>query len=102
MNGIDSSAHNLRDARDWTRILIRYRGSNHARSTFELVLTAGGLVVLWALMWGSLNIGYWLCLVLAIPTAGFLVRLFMIQHDCGHGAFFRHRSANDWLGRAIG
>src|SRR6266568_2090597 len=46
--------------------------------------------------------GYWLCLLLAVPTAGFLVRLFMIQHDCGHGSFFRHRLANDWLGRAIG
>src|SRR5258707_2820129 len=40
--------------------------------------------------------------MLAIPAAGFLVRLFMIQHDCGHGAFFRHRLANDWVGRVIG
>jgi omega-6 fatty acid desaturase (delta-12 desaturase) len=39
---------------------------------------------------------------LAVPTAGFLVRLFMIQHDCGHGAFFRTRRANDWVGRVIG
>ena len=37
-----------------------------------------------------------------MPAAGFLVRLFMIQHDCGHGAFFRHRLANDWTGRALG
>jgi len=44
----------------------------------------------------------WLTLLLAIPAAGFLVRLFMIQHDCGHGAFFRHRLANDWIGRALG
>ena len=36
------------------------------------------------------------------PTAGLLVRLFMIQHDCGHGSFFRHRVANDWVGRMIG
>ena len=39
---------------------------------------------------------------MAIPAAGFLVRLFMIQHDCGHGAFFPYRWANDWSGRAIG
>jgi len=43
----------------------------------------------------------WLCLLLALPAAGFVVRLFMIQHDCGHGAFFRRRLANDWLGRVI-
>jgi acyl-lipid omega-6 desaturase (Delta-12 desaturase) len=41
-------------------------------------------------------------LLLAVPAAGFLVRLFMIQHDCGHGSFFRRRRANDWAGRVIG
>jgi omega-6 fatty acid desaturase (delta-12 desaturase) len=40
--------------------------------------------------------------LLAVPASGFLVRLFMIQHDCGHGAFFRSRLANDWVGRVIG
>jgi omega-6 fatty acid desaturase (delta-12 desaturase) len=53
-------------------------------------------------MWLSLRVGYWLTLLLAIPTAGFLVRMFMIQHDCGHGSFFQWRLANDWIGRAIG
>ncbi len=50
----------------------------------------------------ALHLGYGLYLLLAVPAAGFLVRLFMIQHDCGHGAFFRHRLANDWVGRVIG
>jgi omega-6 fatty acid desaturase (delta-12 desaturase) len=53
-------------------------------------------------MWVVLRFGYWLTLVVAVPAAGFLVRLFMIQHDCGHGAFFRHRLANDWVGRVLG
>ena len=53
-------------------------------------------------MWAALGVGYWLCLLLAIPAAGLLLRLFMIQHDCGHGAFFRNRFANDWVGRVIG
>jgi omega-6 fatty acid desaturase (delta-12 desaturase) len=44
----------------------------------------------------------WLYAVLVLPSAGFLLRLFMIQHDCGHGAFFRSRRANDWVGRVIG
>jgi Fatty acid desaturase len=46
--------------------------------------------------------GYWVGLLLAVPAAGFLVRLFMIQHDCGHGSFFHRRRANDWVGRVIG
>ena len=48
-------------------------------------------------MWATLDLGYWLCLLLAVPAAGFLVRLFMIQHDCGHGAFF-HRRRHQRLG----
>lgn len=44
---------------------------------------------------------YWLSAVLTLPAGGFLVRLFIIQHDCGHGSFFRSRAANDFLGRAI-
>ena len=90
------------EARGWTQILARYRSPSPARSIIELVMTAGPLVLLWLLMWASLDRGYWVCLLLAVPAAGFLVRLFMIQHDCGHGAFFRHRLANDWVGRVIG
>jgi omega-6 fatty acid desaturase (delta-12 desaturase) len=37
-----------------------------------------------------------------LPAGGFLLRLFLIQHDCGHGAFFRSRKANDWVGRVLG
>jgi omega-6 fatty acid desaturase (delta-12 desaturase) len=51
-------------------------------------------------MFFSLQIGYWLTLLLSIPTAGFLMRLFIIQHDCGHGSFFRSRKANDSVGLA--
>jgi omega-6 fatty acid desaturase (delta-12 desaturase) len=90
------------NARGWIRVLARYREPNHGRSTFELAITLGPLAALWAAMWLALGWSYWLCLLLALPAAGFLVRLFMIQHDCGHGAFFRGRLLNDWLGRIIG
>jgi omega-6 fatty acid desaturase (delta-12 desaturase) len=90
------------EARGWTQILARYRAPSHSRSIIELIMTVGPLVLLWLLMWASLDRGYWVCLLLAVPAAGFLVRLFMIQHDCGHGAFFHHRLANDWVGRVIG
>ena len=51
----------------------------------------------------ALHFGYWpLLAVLWLLAAGFLVRLFLIQHDCGHGSFFRHRGANDWIGRMVG
>ena len=90
------------DARGLTQLLARYRAPSVTRSVTELAITAVPLVLIWALMWATLGISYGLCLLLAIPAAGLLVRLFMIQHDCGHGAFFRHRLANDWVGRVIG
>jgi omega-6 fatty acid desaturase (delta-12 desaturase) len=92
----------IRDAKAWAPILSRYREPNSARSTVELLITAVPLVILWILMWAALGVGYWLCLLLAVPAAGFLVRLFMIQHDCGHGSFLHRRAANDWIGRIIG
>jgi omega-6 fatty acid desaturase (delta-12 desaturase) len=90
------------DPRAWVKIFARYREPATSRSVFELLVTAVPFVILWTLMWGALGIGYWLCLLLAMPTAGFLMRLFMIQHDCGHGAFLRRRRTNDWVGRIIG
>jgi omega-6 fatty acid desaturase (delta-12 desaturase) len=89
--------------RNWMQVLARYRDPDHARSILEIAITFVPLAVLWALASISLHFGYWwFSLLLAIPAAGFLVRLFMIQHDCGHGSFFRHRLANDWVGRVLG
>jgi acyl-lipid omega-6 desaturase (Delta-12 desaturase) len=90
------------DVRAWTRVLARYHAPSRARSIVEIGVTIVPFALLWLAMWALLDVSYWLSLLLAIPAAGFLVRLFMIQHDCGHGAFFRHRMANDWIGRAIG
>lgn len=57
------------------------------------------LLALQAMMYVSLDVGYWLTLMLAVPAAAFVVRIFIIQHDCGHGAFFRSRFGNDTVGR---
>jgi omega-6 fatty acid desaturase (delta-12 desaturase) len=90
-------------ASEWIGILSRYRNPNAMRSTLELAITAGPFVALWLVTWAAWEFGYgWLSLVLTLPAAFFLVRLFMIQHDCGHGSFFRQRAANDWVGRIIG
>ena len=83
------------------RILAPYSRPSSRRGLFELAITASALAGLWVLMWLSLDVGYWLTLLLAVPASVFLVRLFLIQHDCGHGAFFRHRAVNDWVGRAL-
>ena len=90
------------DAKILAKLATQYREPSRVRSLFELIVTIGALTLLWVAMWASLHIGYWLTLLLAVPTAGFVVRVFMIQHDCGHGAFFHTRSVNDWVGRVLG
>ena len=90
------------DARRWPQVLLAYRAPSPVRSILEIVVTALPLAGLWALMWLSLGVGYWLTLLLAVPAAGLLVRMFIIQHDCSHGSFFTAKKANDWVGRVIG
>jgi omega-6 fatty acid desaturase (delta-12 desaturase) len=101
MNEQDANLPVTGNPRALAQSLASYREPSCARSILEIAITALPLVLLWLLMWVSLDIGYWLCLLLSVPASGFLVRLFMIQHDCGHGAFFRQRVANDWVGRVI-
>ena len=70
------------------------RGLGQLASTF---LPFFGLIAaMYALWW---LVSPWLSLALTLPAAGLIVRIFIIQHDCGHGAFFRSRAANEWLGR---
>ncbi|MBS3651940.1 fatty acid desaturase [Pseudaminobacter sp. 19-2017] len=88
--------------RAWPQILSSYRKPDRSRSLLELAVTIVPFAGLWALSAISLHHGFWWGLALVIPAAGFLLRLFMIQHDCGHGSFFAHRKADDWTGRLIG
>jgi len=91
-----------RSARDWVQMLAKYRDPSPLRSLVELGVTLAAFVVIWALAFWALSFSWLLALALAMLNGPFLVRLFAIQHDCGHAAYFRHRPANDWIGRALG
>lgn len=86
----------------WLKVLAKYRTPHAGRSAFELAVTAIPFVGLWVLTWAAIHYGIWWGLMLIVPAAGFLVRLFMIQHDCGHGSFFARRRIDDWTGRILG
>jgi omega-6 fatty acid desaturase (delta-12 desaturase) len=90
------------EARAWGAVLARYRQPSVIRSTVEIVITALPFAALWLLSAVAAVNGWWWGLLLTIPAAGFLVRLFILQHDCGHGNLFTRRAANDWTGRAMG
>jgi omega-6 fatty acid desaturase (delta-12 desaturase) len=86
----------------WLKVLAKYRQPRFGRSLFELLVTLIPLTLLWSGAYVSLLNGFWLGYILILPAAAFLLRLFMIQHDCGHGSFFARRSLDTWTGRALG
>ncbi|WP_428669841.1 fatty acid desaturase [Roseibium sp.] len=90
------------EQRSWTRELAQYRQPNPVRSVIEIVVTVLPFVIFWAAAALSVIHGVWWGLLLTVPAAGFLVRLFILQHDCGHGTLFAHRGLNDWIGRMLG
>ncbi len=90
------------DPRALLREIAPYREPKPVRSLFEVAVTALPFMLLWVATWAAIDASYWIGLVLTIPAAGFMLRLFLIQHDCGHGSFFKRRATNDWVGRVMG
>src|SRR2546426_780831 len=86
----------------WAARLARYKGPELKRSVWQLASAAALFGGAWVLMYASLRVGYWLTLLLAVPAAFFLIRLFIIQHDCGHAAFFRSTRTADIVGSILG
>ncbi|WP_137128976.1 fatty acid desaturase [Rhizobium sp. FY34] len=90
------------DVGAWLKLLSRYRKPLMDRSILELAVTVVPLFLFWAGAYVSVAFGFWWGVLLALPASAFLLRLFMIQHDCGHGSFFGRRRLDDWTGRIIG
>ncbi|SME88969.1 omega-6 fatty acid desaturase (delta-12 desaturase) [Tistlia consotensis] len=81
------------------RAVAAFQTPEPRTSIFQLACSLGGFVASCATMYAALGVSFWLTLALAPIAAGFMVRLFILQHDCGHGSFFRSRAANRWVGR---
>jgi omega-6 fatty acid desaturase (delta-12 desaturase) len=86
----------------WQALVAKYARPDAWRSIWQVVNTLIPYLGLFYLSMRSLEISFWLTLPLSLLTAGFMVRTFIIFHDCGHGSFFKERWANDWLGRLTG
>lgn len=86
------------------QLCARFARPSLGRALWQLTSTLPPFALLWTLMAWSLysGWGYGWTLLLALPTAGLYVRLFIIQHDCGHGSYFASRRANQWLGACLG
>jgi len=84
------------------RLLAPYQHADTRKALWQLANTLLPFLGLLYLMIRSLEVSYWLTLALALPTAGFMVRLFIFFHDCGHNSFFPSRQANKIVGFLLG
>jgi omega-6 fatty acid desaturase (delta-12 desaturase) len=98
---LSSSAHYCAK-RSWRDIVAPYARPDTKRAVTQLLNTGLPFLVLVAALLYGVGRYSWAALPLAVPAATLLVRLFMFQHDCGHGSFFKSRRANDLLGRTLG
>jgi len=88
--------------RTWRQAVAVYQNPDVRRSVWQLTNSVLPYVALWYLAYRLLAVSYWLTLGVAVLAAGFLVRVFIIFHDCGHGSFFASRAANDTVGFVTG
>jgi omega-6 fatty acid desaturase (delta-12 desaturase) len=86
----------------WRDDLAPYAQPRLSRSLLDLATSIVPYVALSVLMYFSLDVSYWLTLLIAIPTAGFLLRTYIVFHDCTHGSLLPSKRANTWVGRALG
>jgi omega-6 fatty acid desaturase (delta-12 desaturase) len=91
-----------KDAVDWKSIVLKYQQPSVARASWQIVNTLVPYAFLWYLMYLALAVSWWLVVPLAILAGAFLVRVFIIFHDCGHGSFFKSNRANNFLGFLCG
>lgn len=89
-------------AKDWVRVLAKYREPNTLRSSFELAISAVPFIALWVVACWVAPYSYTAAFAISALNGLFLLRLFCIQHDLGHGSFYANRNLSDWVGRALG
>lgn len=88
--------------KDWITIISGYNRPDLLKSWWQVINSVGPYFILWVVMIKTIDISYWLTLGLAILAAGFMVRIFIIFHDCGHGSFFKSQKMNKVIGIITG
>ncbi len=86
----------------WKEIVLLYQQPSVGRAVWQMVNTLGPYFLLWGLIYWSLTISWWITIPLAVLAGAFLVRIFIIFHDCGHGSFFPSQRANQIVGFITG
>ena len=98
MNNVANPANSNVELNLFRKLLNKYQQPDLKRSLWQIINSYVPYLALLVAMYFSLDVSYWLTLVLAIPTAGFMIRIFIISHDCGHGSFFKSKKSRDITG----
>ena len=96
-NGINETVIKA-ELSNWKSIVARYQYPDWRKASLQMLTSFGPFLALWVAMYFSLDYSIWLTLALGVLNAFFLVRIFIIQHDCGHFSFLKSRKANDVIG----
>ena len=83
---------------NWKELTAKYKNPNNKKAVIQIINSVGPFIGLWALMYFSLSWSLWLTCLIGLVNAFFLVRIFIIQHDCGHQSFYSSRLANKIIG----
>jgi omega-6 fatty acid desaturase (delta-12 desaturase) len=86
----------------WRRVIEKYREPDSTKALWQIINTFVPYAAIWAAMYWTLYNAFWLTFPLAVIAGLFLVRIFIIFHDCGHGSFFRAQRNNDLVGTLAG
>lgn len=87
---------------DWRGIVKKYNFPDRKKSIWQLINSICPFIGIWIMMYYSMQVSYWITIALAFPAAGFMVRIFIIFHDCGHKSFFKEKKWNDRVGFITG
>lgn len=92
----------LQSTKSLRKQIAPFEKTTTKKSIWQIINTIGPFIILWYLSYESLFISYWLALIPIVLAAGFLVRTFIIFHDCTHHSFFKSRRANRIIGTITG
>lgn len=83
---------------EWMEVVSRYNSPDSLRSWWQIINSVGPYIILWVVMLYTIRFSYLLTLLLSVLAAGFMVRIFIIFHDCGHGSFFKSKRLSKVVG----
>ena len=100
---MDNNQSKIKDTgNEWINIIKKYNKPDPLKSWWQIINSLGPYIILWVVMIKSIEISYWLTLLLSVFAAGFMIRIFIIFHDCGHGSFFKSKRMNTFIGIITG